>query len=182
MGRGIPRKPLYLHRKVDKPLDLLIGIVQRFQLRNHFQRSAECNFQHSRNEFGYPVHILIRYSQNPSDIAHRTPRRHSAKGHYLRHMVAAVLAANVLNYLRPALILEVNIEIGHADAFRIEEAFEQQIVFYRIKVGDAYRIGGNARRAAASSGPDGDDMGLCKVDKIPYYQVVIDKAHSLYYA
>jgi hypothetical protein len=41
--------------------------------------------------------------------------------------VGAVLVADVLDDLAAALLAEVDVEVGHRDAFGIEEALEQQV-------------------------------------------------------
>ena len=47
------------------------------------------------------------------------------------------LAAHVIDHLLAFAEAEVDVDVRHADALRVEEALEQQVVLQRIDVGDA---------------------------------------------
>ena len=52
-----------------------------------------------------------------------------------------VLFDNVIDNLASALFAEVDIKIGHTDALRVQKALKQQVVFYRVYIGDTYAVG-----------------------------------------
>ena len=51
-------------------------------------------------------------------------------------MIAAILALNIADHFFAPCFAEIDIEIGHRHTFGIEEPFEQQPEFDRIKVGN----------------------------------------------
>ena len=55
-------------------------------------------------------------------------------------MVFAVEFANMLDNILTMLIVEVDVDIGHPNTFRVEEAFEHQAVLNGVKVGDAHGV------------------------------------------
>ena len=93
-------------------------------------------------------------------------------------MVRAVLAGHVVDYLLPALVAEVDVQIGHAHAFGVQKPLEEQAVFQRVQHGDAQRIGHDAARAAAAAGPDHDAIALGVVDEIPHDEKVVHIPHA----
>ena len=58
----------------------------------------------------------------------------------VRDAISAVLVTNVVDHLAATLLTEVDVEVGHRHAFRIQEAFEQQVIAQRIEIGDAQAI------------------------------------------
>ena len=58
---------------------------------------------------------------------------------------------DVLDHFAAAVHAEVDVDIGHADALRIQEALEQQPVLQRVDIGDLHRVADQAagRRTAA---------------------------------
>ena len=63
-------------------------------------------------------------------------------------MVFAIFLLNVLVGLGE--VLEVDVDIRHRDAIRIEETLEQELVANRIEIGDFEAIG-NDRSSSGSS-------------------------------
>ena len=57
--------------------------------------------------------------QGSTYIADRTAGSHRTEGDDLRHMIRAVLARHVVDHLLPALIAEVDIQIGHGHALGV---------------------------------------------------------------
>ncbi|MNK84345.1 hypothetical protein D3C87_1041920 [compost metagenome] len=102
-----------------------------------------------------------------------------AVGDDLGDLVAAVLSADVLDHLAAAVDAEVDIDVGHADAFRVEEAFEEQVVLDRVDVGDLEAVGGQRACRGAAAGADLDAVGLGVVDEVPDDQEVRREAHLL---
>jgi hypothetical protein len=67
----------------------------------------------------------------------------------------AVLLAHVLDDLAAPLLAEVHVDVGHRDAFRIQEALEQQVELERADIGDAERVGDERTGGRAAAGPTG---------------------------
>ena len=114
-----------------------------------------------------PVHVLSRRSPSPAPTSRTAAaRRHGAEGDDLRHVVRAVLANDVVDDLLPALVAEVDVEIGHADTLRVEKALEQQVILHGVDAGDADAVGRDAARARAAPRPDRDAVALGVVDEV----------------
>ena len=56
-------------------------------------------------------------------------------------LFAAVFSRDVVDHLAAPVHAEVDVDVGHGDAFGIQEALEQQFVLQRIDIGDPQRIG-----------------------------------------
>jgi len=65
--------------------------------------------------------------------------------------VAAVALLHVADDLVTPLLAEIDIEVRHRNAFRIEEALEQQSEPDRIEIGDGKRIGDERAGAGAAA-------------------------------
>ena len=94
-------------------------------------------------------------------------------------MTVAVFRGDIVDDLLPAFIAKVDIKVRHADAFRVEEALKQQIVFQRVHVRDVEAIGGEASRTAAAAGAYHDAVHLRVVDEVPNDEEVVHKPHLL---
>src|SRR3712207_8878658 len=57
----------------------------------------------------------------------------------LRDALGAVLLGDVADDLGAAAVVEVDVEVRHRDAVRVEEALEDEAVLERVEVGDAHR-------------------------------------------
>jgi hypothetical protein len=82
-----------------------------------------------RNHLGQAIGFGVGHLQHPRDVAHGVAGGHPAKGDNVGHAVFAVFVYTVLDDFPAASVLDVNIDVGHADAVRIKEALEQQVVF-----------------------------------------------------
>jgi len=92
-------------------------------------------------------------------------------------MIGAVLFRHVTDDFISALLAEVNIDIGHADAAWIEEAFEKEPVTYGIDIGDAQGVCDKASGRRASSRTDRNLSALCVIDEIRNDQKIAGKTH-----
>src|SRR5690606_32663466 len=96
-----------------------------------------------------------------------------------RNLFCAILFLDVVNDLLAAILTEVDIKVGHRDAFRIEEAFEQQIVAQRIEIGDGQRIGDERACTRTTTRADGDPMRLGPLNKISNDKEIAREFHLL---
>ena len=78
-----------------------------------------------------------------------------------------------------ALHAEVDVEVGHRHAFRIEKALEQQVVAQRVHVGDAERVGDQRAAARAAPRSYGNVVALGPADELHDDQEVAGKAHLI---
>ena len=94
----------------------------------------------------------------------------------LRDAVLPPLVGGVAHHLTATAVVEVDVDIGHRRALRVEEPLEQQPVRDGVDIGDAQRVGhqGAGRRAAAGPHPDVDRA--CVVDQVGHDEEVRRKA------
>src|SRR5205085_6390617 len=59
-----------------------------------------------------------------------------------------------------------DVDVGHRDAIRIQEALEQQIELERIDVGDAKRVSDERAGGRAAAGADWNSTLACGLDKV----------------
>ena len=84
---------------------------------------------------------------------------------------------NIVDDLSPAFLAKVDVEVRHADALGVEEALEQQVVFYGVDVCYADTVGAQRARAGASPGTHGDAVGFGVLHEVVDDKIVVDKAH-----
>ena len=104
---------------------------------------------------------------------------HGVEGDDLRDLIAAVLALDVLDDLAAAVHAEVDIDIGHGDALRIEEALEEQLVLERIDVRDLHAVGDERSGGGATAGTYGNSLLAGVADKVPDDHEIAGKLHVL---
>ena len=63
-----------------------------------------------------------------------------AEGDDLGDVLGAVLAGDVGNDFVPAVVLEIQVDIGHFLAFDVEETLEYEAVLEGVDVGDAEAV------------------------------------------
>ena len=107
-----------------------------------------------RHQLGQLVDLAVGHLQHAADVAQHAARLQRAEGDDLRDLVAAVALLHVVDHLVAAVLAEVDVEVGHRHAFRIEEALEQQAEADRVEVGDGQRIGDQRARARAAARAD----------------------------
>ena len=107
-----------------------------------------------RDELRDPVDDAVR------DLEHVPVSRSAARAAILEKVTIwatgrAVLLRDVVDHSLPALDCEVDVDVGHVLASRVEEALEQQPVTNRVDVGDPEAVRGErpGGRAAARARP-----------------------------
>ena len=89
-----------------------------------------------RHQLAELVDLAVGHLQHAADVAQDAARLQRSKRDDLRHLIAAVALLHVADHLVATVLAEVDIEVRHRDAFRIEEALEQQTEADRIEIGD----------------------------------------------
>ena len=182
VGGGVPGHTLHLQCGIDELGHLRVGIVELFQLAGNLQCPLEGHFQLHGHKLCYHVHLLVWNTHHAAHIPDGVAGGHGTKGDDLRHMVRTVFAVDVVDDLLSALVAEVHIEIRHTDAFGIQKALEDQIIADGVDIRNAHAVSGNTTRAGAASRPHRDALTFCKIDIVPYDEVVVGIPHRLNHA
>ncbi len=176
--RRISRQPLKALRHVDEVVYLLVLIVLLFEVRVHREGLVERDVELLRDHLRDRVRLVVGEIQHAGDVADDAPRGHRAEGDDLDDAVAAVFADDVVDHLLPTLEPEVHVDIGHRDALRVQEAFEDQAVFHRVEIGDPERVGDDRAGGRAAAGSDRDAVVAGEFHVIPDDEEIIDEAHA----
>ncbi|MNO46856.1 hypothetical protein D3C76_371480 [compost metagenome] len=168
-----------LHRHVEQSFDLRIAVVQRLQLRSALQCPAYADAELPRNELRRLVHLVIRQIQHTSHVPHRRSRGHGSEGDDLCHMLFPVFIHHIGNDLIAPLVTEVDIDIRHRDALRIEKPFKEQIILQWVHIGDPQAISSQAACRGASSRTGNDALPVAEGDEVPDDQKIITEPHTL---
>ncbi len=128
--------------------------------------------------FGERVDLVGAKVEGPGDDAHRRGRAHGVDVGHHGHAVVAEALVDVLDDLVAARRLEVDVDVGHFAARRIEEALEEQVVGDGVGVGDAQHVAHDA--VAGRAAPRVVDAALAgELDDVAHGQEVLGKAEVL---
>ena len=166
-------------RHINEAVDGLVRLIHRLQLLALLHGFVNCDAELLGNHLGDRIAERVGQIHDPPYIPYDTPRRKRSERDNLRHIVPPVLLCDIVDDFLPALIAEVDINIRHRDALRVQEALKQQVEADRVQLRDAKRIG-NERSGggtAARSDCDADRAGIAAI--IPDDQEIIDIAHPL---
>ena len=168
MRRGVAGEAFELLRDVEGTphhrIAVAFGLQPRLAVDGAFQRDRVGRVL--RHQLAQPIDLAVGHLQHAADIAQHAARLQGAEGDDLRHMIAAVLLLHVADHLVAALLAEVDVEVRHRDALRIEEALEQEPEADRIEIGDGERIGDQRAGAGAAARPDRDALRFRPLDEI----------------
>ena len=189
MLAGVAGEILKLQGEVNQLAHRIVGFVLSLEIGNDAlrfpgrflaapERIVETQVQRPHgNQLGDLVDLSVGHAEHAPGIAQHGLGRHGAEGDDLADVIAPVLGGDVLDHLIALVHAEVDVEIGHRHAFRIEEPLEQQAIAQGIDVGDAQRPGHHRARARAASGTYRDVVVLGPVDEVGNDQEVAGEAH-----
>ena len=182
--RRVTRKSFQLQAHVDQIVNLLVLLIQLSELRIHFEgaRDRDRRIALVWYHLGYPVHIIIWKVERTPHIANHALCRHRTERHDLNNLVMPVFLTHIVDHFLPPLIAEINVNIGHRHALRVQEPLKQQAVADWIDVRDMQAVRDDASRRRAAPRTDGNVMLPGPVDKIPHDQEVIYIPHFLNHA
>ena len=86
-----------------------------------------------------------------------------------------------MNHFVAANVANINVNIGQGNTFGVEKAFKQQIVFERVKFGNAKQIGDKTARRRTSARTDGNFFSPRKVNEVVHNQKVAVITHAVNY-
>ena len=118
------------------------------------------------HHLGQAVTFGIRHLQHARNIAHRRSSCHLTKGDDITDVVMTILICAIFYYLIAPRILDVNIDIGHANAIGVEEALKEQAVLERVKISNVECIGNDRPCGTTPAWPKDNPLALAPVDEI----------------
>ena len=142
MSRGVARHALETSGQIDHLARHWIFVVILAQFFALFECLGQGHSRYAGDKFGDAVGLGIRDIQGTGDVADAGTCGQGAESDDLGDPVLAVFGCDVADDLRPPLIAEVDVKIGHADPVGIEEALENQRILEWVDVGDFQAIGG----------------------------------------
>ena len=178
--RGVAIQPLELQGDLQQALNAFVLVAQLGQPRLAVDRLLQ---RHRRgrdvgDQLGDAVHLAERQAEHAPHVAHHGARLQLAEGDDLRDPVGAVFVTYIVDDRVAALLAEIDVEIRHRHAFRVQEALEQQVEAQRIDVGDGQRPGGDGTGPRAAAGADGDPLAFRPLDEVGDDQKVAGEAHA----
>src|ERR1019366_5746126 len=162
---------------VDQFLGLRFVLVGRSQRGRVFQRLVDGDVEGGGNHLPNAIHLGVGNVHGAPGIFDRRLGRHGPEGDDLRHVVASILLGDVVDHLAAAVHAEVNIDVRQADALRIEEALEQQLILQWINVGDAESVGHHRTCCRSAARPDWDVALFGVADEVPDDEKVAGELH-----
>ena len=188
MLAGVSSQVFELERKVDQFADFVLALVALDQLRRRqlivlgrlfaaAQRIVQRDAENVRHQLGDAIDHRIGHAEHAAGISHHGLRRHGAVGDDLADLVAPIGLGDVVDHLVAAVHAEVDVEVGHRHALRVQEALEQQVIGQRIEVGDAQRPGHQRAGAGTTARAHRDLVLLRPADEVGHDQEVAGEAH-----
>ena len=179
MRACVTRQALHALRKINQLLDLRTRVVCITEVLAAVQRLLQRNAQLTWNQLGDFVYLAVAHAQCLAYVAHRRARLQCAEGNNLRHTLLSVTAHYIIQHLITLHIAKVGINIRHADTFRIQKAFEQQMITQRFNIRYTQQIGHDTACGTATSRTDRNIMTTAIVDEIPDNEKVAGIAHRV---
>ena len=171
-------QPLEPPGEVEQPLDLGVVVGQLLQRRLFLERVLERDVEPLGDQLVDLLDPGQRDVHRPADVLDRRLGLERAEGADLRDVGVAVLVPDVVDDLVPALLAEVDVDVGRLGAVGVEEPFEQQVVLERADAAQLEQVAhqGAAGRAAGQRG----DAPLAGVaDEVPDDQEVRGEPHPV---
>ena len=99
-----------------------------------------------RVHLGQPVPDGIGHAEHPGAVPDGSFGFDGREGDDLGHPVFAVLVRDVLDDLAPATVVQVDVDIGHGLAARVQEALETQLPADGVELGNGQAVGDDRTR------------------------------------
>src|SRR5690606_12853307 len=178
---GVSREALELLALTNELRDALVRLDQSFELGLDLERLLDG--EHLAlplfgDEAREPLRFLSRNPHRARHVLDHAARLEVLERRDLPDAVVAVLLGHVADDLVAPRHAEIDVEVGHADALRVQEALEQEVVGERIDLGDPERVGDQRARARAAARPDWNAPVLRLADEVPDDEEVARVLHT----
>ena len=177
MAAHIPHNALELVGHVHDLDDFFALADEGPQLFAGLDRLGQCHAHLKRNQLRQLVRQAVGLALHARDVAHHSLRRHGAKGNDLADRVVAIAFGHMRDHAISPFHAEVDVEVGHRDAFRIQETLKQQVIIERVQIGNAQGKGNQGTGAAAPPGAYRDAVFLRPLNELHDDQKVAGKTH-----
>ena len=164
-------------RQVDDLADDLVGVVRLPELGAGLQVVLEEDLRPLGDQLRDLVHGAVGDVEDASGVAHGGTGRHRPERDDLRHAVAAVLLGDVVDHPVAAVDGEVDVDVRHRLATRVEEALEEELVAERVEVRDLEAVRDEGARGRPAARPHPDAVPAREAHEVGDDQEVIRKAH-----
>ena len=184
VGRGMAVQAFQLHAGIQQVRDGLFPFLLRLKFRLRFQGFFQGGGlgRIVGHQLADAVHLGIGQAHHPAHIAQHGAGLQLSKGDDLGHMVVTVFALDIANGFFAAVLTKVDIEVGHGDAFGVQEPFEQQTPAQRVQIGNGQGPRHHRPGTGTAARPHRNVVGLGPLDEIGHDQEVAGKAHVLNHA
>ncbi len=178
MGACSAHYPLHLLGRVDQLFDIGLAFVLGGEIGLGFQRlgNGDGLAGDIGDQLGDPVHFTERHIQHAAHIAHRGARLELVESDDGGHHLFAVFLGAIFHHARTLVVLEIQVDVGHADAVDIKEALENETVVERVEQGNVQTVGNNGTFGRAA-GVVPDVLFLGVTAQVPDDEEVGVKAH-----
>ena len=177
MNRGVAGQALEAAGHIDEFLHAVVRLIGFAHVRVHLQRFVERNSQLIRDHAGDRIAEAVGKVHDAADIADDSLRLQCSKGDDLHDAVRTVFLRDVIDNLLPAFEGEIDVDIRHGHALRVEEPLENQVILNRVEIGDMKAVGDDRARGAAAPGSDSDAVLTREINVVPDNEEVIDIPH-----
>ena len=173
------RQPFERQREVDDLLRDGVVVDCLAQLAARPERVGEQLAGAFGDQLRDLVDDAVGHFEHAARVADGGARGHRRERDDLRDAVGAVLLAHVVDDALAAFDGEVDVDVGHRLAARVQEPLEHQLVADRVDVGNRKRVGDERAGRGAAAGADRDAVLLGEADEVPDDQKVVGEAHLL---
>ena len=193
--RGVTCEPLEIQSRVDQLPHLPIRVYACAQLGRLLDRVRQADAQDLGDELGDSVDIAVRHAEDSSHVADggtglKRPESHDLRdGHVvvstldvlavIRRAPRAVLVGYIANHLVASAHAEVDVDVGHRHALRVQEALEDDPVVDGVDPRDPHPEGYQAPCRRTATRTDRHAVAPRVADEVRNDQEVAGKAHLL---
>ena len=175
---GVAVQTLQLQADVQELLVLRPAVGGLHELGVFLQRRVQVDLRPLGNELRDGIGLVVGDVKHSGDVADDRARLQGAEGDDLAHLVFPVFVRDVGDHLFAAAMAEVDVEVGHRNSLRVEEALEEEPVLQGVDVRDLEAVGDERPRARAAPGTHRDAILLGVVDEVPHDEEVAGEAHG----
>ena len=129
-----------------------------------------------RHHFSEPGALLDAEAADSGHVLDGALRRHCTEGDDPGDVVGRIFLLHV--FVRRREILEIHVDIRHADSVRVQETLEEELVLYRVQIGDFQAVSHNGTGCGTTSRPDHITFRTGCRNVVGHYEEVVRETHS----